>query len=260
MKRLRLLLILPLLFSLTSCLNKYGAYTSPQEYHTLSQEGELYYNAIKNINIDWVQGSVVVTTSDEYTGVVVKESYKDKLEEKHIAKVWDNGNTLNIRFCSSNVSMPSNLSKNLTVYLPTNYSLDYLDIETVSSSVEVSKVTTNSLEVSVVSGNSKVSGVKAKNMDFECVSGNLTVECYPIASSIDIEQVSGNTVLSFASHNPGFTLEYETVSGKFQSDLSLTVSGEIYKYLNDEFMSVDFECVSGNLSIVTHECTHPIIY
>lgn len=259
MKRIKYFLILFLILSLSSCLNKYEAYSSPQKYHSLSSEGELYYNAIKNVNIDWLQGNVVVTTSDEYTGLVVKESYKDKLEDKYLAKVWDNGNTLNVRFCRSNVSLLNNLSKTLTVYLPTNYNLENLHIESATSSVEVNKIQANVLEVENYSGSTKISSVKIKDIDVECISGDLTIESYPIASSIEIEQVSGNSVISLASHVPGFTLDYQTVSGSFHSDLPLTVIDNIYSYLNKDFLTIDFESVSGNLSIVSHECSHEII-
>ena len=259
MKIIKYFLVLFLAMSLSSCLNKYEAYSSPQKYHTLSSEGELYYNAIKNINIDWLQGNVSITTSDEYTGIIVKESYKDKLEDKHLAKVWDNGNTLNIRFCGSNVSLLNNLSKTLMVFIPSNYNLDNLHVESYSSSVEVSKIQTNVLEVENYSGNIKVSGTKAKEIDLECISGDITLECYPIASTIEIEQVSGNSVISLANHIPGLTLNHKTVSGSFHSDLSLMVADNVYTYLNKEFLTIDFESVSGNLSIVTHECTHEII-
>ena len=246
------------LFSLSSCklLSKYEAYENYRSYHIINNSGELIYDSISKINIDWVKGAVTIKPTEEYTGILVKEVTKESYNEDLLCRLWKNGKELNIKYCASNTTILNDVSKELIVYLPKNYVLDELEIDLYSSSLDVSDINVTDLEIENISGLVNVTNVHVNKIEYSGVSGSFTTVLSPITKELDIEQVSGMTIISLPHHANGFTLKHETVSGGFYSDFQLTSKKENeYIYLEKDYLHINFESVSGSLSVVEHICS-----
>lgn len=247
-----------MLLSFSSCrlLSKYEYYEDYRSYHVINNSGELFFDSISEINIDWVKGRVTIKTTDEYTGILVKEVTKESYDEDLLCRLWKDGKELNIKYCASNTTILNDVSKELIIYLPKNYVLDSLEISLESASLDISEINVNELDIDNISGTINVTNVHANEIDYDGVSGSFTTVLSPITKELSIEQVSGSSIISLPHHATGFTLKHSTISGKFNSDVELSSNNkDEYYYLQKDYLLITLNSVSGNLSVVKHICS-----
>lgn len=115
--------------------------------------------------------------------------------------------------------------KDLTVKLPKNMELVKLNLEVVSSNLNA-----NDLNVSVV--------------ELDTVSGNTNLSFASQPRDIEIESVSGDVNISLPSDVSGYSITKESVSG----DVNTNDFGNTL-YYGDGYTQIDVESVSGNLTI-----------
>lgn len=235
---------------------------------TLGSVGTADPSRIRNIDIEWVSGSVTVVPGRTD---VITFAETEGLPEKD-QMLWSiSGNTLKIQFCKTNkiVSFGINIStpdKDLVITVPQEWAMDALDIESVSADLQISQLTAGSMEIENVSGECNIDHCISPDLHVETVSGNVHVtgECSNIEISsvsasctvfpgnvpnlIKLDSVSGDLELYFFEECPGFTASLDSLSGHVTSEFPTTMSGNNHTY-GDGSCRVMCESVSGNLFI-----------
>lgn len=228
------------------------------------QTGNFTYAAadVTEVEIDWMAGNInVVQTQEETLSVSEKNAAKTEAARVHY---YLDDSVLRIKFCESGFKGTINeRDKNLTVEIPAGI---YLDIGTVSSSVEFSDLSVSNLSVSSVSGKVEMGAVQASTVNIEMVSGNIVTGDIT-ATALNIESVSGNIETSLASamtadientsgnvvvtlkENLGATLKLSMVSGRLSTDLEYTQSGSRFLFYGGGLTSLYVDLVSGNLTV-----------
>ena len=188
---------------------------------------------IHSIDIDWVNGDIKVVFGDVKVPTW-KETATPKNEDNHLKMHYliHNGE-LEIRFCQSgHWQTQKGIQKDLLLTLPRNSEYSSIDIETVNGDIRVA--------------------VRVAEIGIETVNGDVNVHNLLPAKKINIESVNGSlTVVQPADKD--FVAEYETVNGKFSSDIPGTYShsrhdGEFYAGTNP-VTKIDLETVNGNMRI-----------
>ena len=122
-----------------------------------------------------------------------------------------------------------------------------------TSSISISDVIINQLSIKNVSGTVNVTKIASKDLSYDGVSGTFTLVLNKSIDNIKINQVSGESILSFPNEIAGFKVTMDTVSGSFYSDFESIQTENIYSYGESNKMGIDFSSVSGSLSIVKTE-------
>lgn len=258
MKKLGIIILMMMSFAMSSC-TKYNTYKNADKY----ESGDFEYTAsdITKIEINWVAGEINFIEKDT-TKLRVSENSSTLNESEKVHHYLDE-NILKIEYAKSgylkninstlkkiNIEVPKGISieiEAVSCNIEFNtHSFNELSIETVSGNIEASKINASKIEVESVSGNVSFNRINTSKIEVNNVSGNVFAKMVePVA--IDIETVSGDTKLVFMQ-NQGFTLDFETVSGKFTTQLSCVIEGDKYQYLNGNCL-IEVETVSGDLEI-----------
>lgn len=228
------------------------------------QSGNFTYAAadVTEIEIDWIAGEINVVQVDAET-LSVSEKYVAKEEEKRVHYYLDDG-VLNIKFCKSGLKGSINeRDKKLTVEIPENV---YLDINTISSPVEMGDVSFSGLEVATISGKVEMGNVQSNTVNVETVSGNIIMDetsatvldlkstsgniqtTLVTAMTADIENISGNVAIALRE-NLGTTLKMSMISGRFSSKLDYKQSGTRVEFYGGGSNNVRVDLISGNLTV-----------
>lgn len=188
---------------------------------------------IHSIEIDWLNGDITVVLGDVKVPTW-KESPSPKGDESQLQmRYWVHDGELEIRFCQSgHWKVKKGIQKDLVITLPRNSEYSDIDIETVNGDIQVA--------------------ARAAKVNIETVNGDIKVHNLLPARKISIESVNGSlTVVQPADKD--FVAEYETVNGKFSSDIPGTYShsrhdGEFHAGENP-VTKIDLETVNGSMRI-----------
>lgn len=226
--------------------------------------GEVDAAQVKDLNIQWVSGSVTIQPGDTDT-IQFSEDADVPEDEKLVWKL--NGDTLVIQFCRATIfsGFEANYSKNLVVTVPEDWVCGTLELELVSVEAEVTNLTANRIEVENVSGECQfeecstdsfsaetVSGGvdftgTLRKLSFDTVSADCTAILYSAPMELELDGVSGNLDITLPA-DCGFTAEIDSASGTIRSDFSAAVSGDRYSY-GDGSCHIDGDTLSGNIVI-----------
>lgn len=234
--------------------------------------GATLEQSVSDLDIEWLAGDVQVVFGD-VENVTFSETSDDALTESTTLHYWVQNGTLRIKYAKSEKGfmMGSYPEKSLVVTLPSAVQLNEVEIETVSAEVEISGAQISDLDIGTVSGNVNATAlsVQALNVetvsgevrasgqigsfDIETVSGNLNLAFDNTPADGSIDSVSGDCTLAFSENGEGFAIEWETVSGKFNTDLVMTSKPAKeekgrYCYM-DGAHEYEIETVSGNLYV-----------
>lgn len=94
------------------------------------------------------------------------------------------------------------------------------------------------LDVSTVSGRVQAEALQCGSADLESTSGDITLQLRDLAGPCDIDTVSGRVKLSLPE-GAAFDLDFDTVSGKLDSELTGTPGG----------VPIEVDTTSGNLTL-----------
>lgn len=211
-------------------------------------------DALEILDIDWITGSVTIS---EYDGdeIIVREDGFDEDEDTRLRYRIKNGK-LSIRFAKSGWFSfgigKSSLKKDLTILVPNGKQFRKLDLELVSSSLDVNGISADDFDVDTVSGVVNVQSLTADNIDIEGVSGAVILENISAAAA-DIEQVSGRTEFSGTVNR----IDFNTVSGKITAEFSEaprevnieSVSGASTIYMPKTGITAKIDSVSGGVRV-----------
>lgn len=178
---------------------------------------------IDSLEIDWVSGNVDI---EYYNGetIYIEESGGS---HKYPMCYKIDGGTLEIsEFYKKNVSGWNTPNKDLTVKIPTGFR-------------------TSEFDISVVSANVSAEEINTAEFDFETVSGNGNFYFAVSPNKIDTDSVSGDVRITLPHDVSGYSVSKNSVSGSFDaSDFDNKLN------FGDRAVSIDFESVSGNLTII----------
>lgn len=254
-KNLKLIIICFITFLLSSCkiMNKYDAYKNANSYHIINENGELYNDLISDIKIDWVSGKIIIEETTKYSGVTIFESYKEKYDDEYLCHIYHKKNNLDIKYCASNITIPTNIEKTLYIYIPENRNLDELEINSISADINIHSVHITKLTIDNISGNIQLNNTNAEEIKYDGISGNFTCLLSQNTTNLKVDQISGNSILSFPQMHKGFTLCYDTISGELSSDYSLNINEDEYTYLDELYLKIEVDSISGNLILIKNQ-------
>ena len=234
-------------------------YEHPEKY---TVGGAAFTDKVEKVEIHWLSGSVTVT-GHRGNEIRFSETANRNLTNDLSMHYWLDGSTLRIQFCRSGKWNLNGLEKELTLQLPERL-LESLEVDTVSARVNLEDLKMEDLELDTVSGavhlrDCQVSDrarvdttsgfVKAaltgalrewkadtvsgsvelivpevKAFDVNTTSGSVSLTAESAPKDLDVDSVSGSVTLCLPADGD-FTLDFDTVSGSFSSDLAFKTEG-----------------------------------
>ena len=219
---------------------------------------------IRRVEIDWLGGCVrIVPVNDAQTISFSEMAYQDTAEEQRLSYTVD-GDTLKIDFCRGGHVLSSLPEKLLLVCLPSALALEELEVSTTGAQVDVSDVNTRSAKIDTVSGGVQLGGTADEvgidsvsggatvtadcgKLDFSAVSGGLTARLQRICE-VEADTTSGDVALSLPAAEYGFTLDYDTVSGKLELGFNADGGDGRWTY-GSGVNRLEISTVSGSLTV-----------
>ena len=218
---------------------------------------------VREIEVDWLGGSVMVVLTDDDSLSFAEMAYQDVPEEQRLSYALD-GDTLKIDFCRSGHLLSSSPEKQLVLSIPRSLTLEKFEADTTAAAVNVTGLHTQTVDISTVSGGvdlaaeayeidiSTTGGCAAVDadfyqLDFSAVSGSLTLTMQR-AAEVDAETVSGGVTIHLPPSSYGFALDFETVSGTPEIAFDAN-GGDGHWTYGDKASTLTVDTTSGNLSL-----------
>lgn len=164
---------------------------------------------VREIEVDWLGGSVMVILTDDDSLSFAEMAYQDVPEEQRLSYALD-GDTLKIDFCRSGHLLSSSPEKQLVLSIPRSLTLEKFEADTTAAAVNVT-------------------GLHTQTVDISTVSGGVTIHLPPSSYgfALDFETVSGTPEIAFDANggdghwtygDKASTLKIDTVSGNLNLD------------------------------------------
>lgn len=218
---------------------------------------------VREIEVDWLGGSVMVVLTDDDSLSFAEMAYQDVPEEQRLSYALD-GDTLKIDFCRSGHLLSSSPEKQLVLSIPRGLTLEKFEADTIAAAVNVTGLHTQTVDISTVSGGvdlaaeayeidiSTTGGCAAVDadfyqLDFSTVSGSLTLTMQR-AAEVDAETVSGGVTIHLPPSSYGFALDFETVSGTPEIAFDAN-GGDGHWTYGDKASTLNIDTASGNLNL-----------
>lgn len=218
---------------------------------------------VREIEVDWLGGSVMVVLTDDDRLSFAEMAYQDVPEEQRLSYALD-GDTLKIDFCRIGHLLSSSPEKQLVLSIPRGLTLEKFEADTTAAAVNVTGLHTQTVDISTVSGGvdlaaeayeidiSTTGGCAAVDadfyqLDFSAVSGSLTLTMQR-AAEVDAETVSGGVTIHLPPSSYGFALDFETVSGTPEIAFDAN-GGDGHWTYGDKASTLTVDTASGNLSL-----------
>ena len=233
-------------------MNKYGDVTlgdgKDAKYYVMGG-ATLAASDVSELNIDWVSGTVTIEAYDG-TEVAISETSEDALTDSTTMHYYlESDGTLNIRFGIPGMkSQGENLpDKNLLVRVPRTLRLDEVEMNGLGRSIQMDSVRCSTLEMNSVSRQITLNECEIKDIEVNSVSSNVEATFSKMPEGIELNNVSGSTVL-YVPEDAGFTLEYNGLVSNFFSELPVVRRGK-KKVIGNGACAIECNSVSGELAI-----------
>ena len=224
---------------------------------------------VQNIEIEWVAGSILIQPIDT-DQILFSE---DGVSDSKYTMVWKHrGDTLSISFCEESImdfgfgiSVNTELSKDLTIYVPMDWVCDSLEIEAASASVEINDLTIRDVEFDGASGTCEFENCKVDKIDLDTASGDIRfigslsiLDCDAASANIyavldnvptrmDMDSMSGDLDITLPE-NAGFTLSMDGLNMDFSSDFETTMKNNNH-VCGDGSCRINVDAMSGDVAI-----------
>ena len=190
---------------------------------------------VREIEVDWLGGSVMVVLTDDDRLSFAEMAYQDMPEEQRLSYALD-GDTLRIHFLGDAYRGSYDGEKYLDVGLPRELvsagHFEEIKVETTDAYTIVGADVSGRIKLSTVGGDARVMGATCPTVEIETVNGSVGV-VDGTWGKIELSTVSGAIELAGDAESA----EIETASGK------VDIAGALG--------ALDFESVSGNLILAT---------
>ena len=230
--------------------------------------GSASTEAIREIKIEWISGSVTVEPGDVQEITFLESGNgTDKYE-----MVWkQSGDELVIQYSKDSGIAGFGLhfgdgSKGLTVTVPRGWVCDSLELDTASADLTVRDMiiremeidsasgtakfencTVSSLDVDTASGDVTFSG-SLNELDFEAASASFTGVLENVPDQVKMDSMSGDLTLTLPE-GAGFTVSLDAMSSDFSSDFPTVKKNKSY-VCGDGHCKIDVDAMSGDVSIL----------
>lgn len=223
---------------------------------------------ISDIEIEWAAGKILIQPIDTDE---IQFSESDITDIKN-ALVWkQRGSKLSISFCEESVGnfinfgSNSNLTKDLTILVPRDWSCDTLEIDAASATLEVNDLTIQEVELDTASGSCKFDNCSIKELDLDTASGDIRffgsldiLDCDAASASVyavltnvptrmDLDSMSGDLDITLPE-DAGFTANVEGLSADFSSDFDTTTRNGSHVH-GDGHCRISVDAMSGDVII-----------
>ena len=240
---------------------------------------------VKNLDIEWINGTVRIQYHNENT-ILLREESKKKISKDMEMRWWMDGDTLRVQYAKSGFRMMGfwNQEKELTVTLPEEIGFGDVVIGATSGDLEIPELKAENLSLEVTSGDINASADAAK-ISVGATSGDISVKTAEDTEKISVATTSGNIsveaenvdevkagctsggisvrlgkfetlkvsstsgdVTAYLPEEPGFTAELDTTSGDVKYSLPLSKEGSAY-VCGDGSGTVKIGTTSGDVRI-----------
>ena len=250
--------------------------------------GSVAAKDIQSVEINWISGSVDVVPYDGDTIQFDEEGY-DGVDEKYAMRYLVENGKLSIRFFAPqrrrNWRSLQQYRKSLMVKIPRDLALNDFKLNAVSGGIQLEGVRAGDLDINSVSGSINLKDINGDTIILKSVSGHIdavdisasTLRANTVSGRIDVtagvesanlntvsgsvklytgedtrninvKTISGGITLGLPE-NDGFTARYSSVSGGFNSEFPVEMSGKRGVYKNGDG-NISFETISGGMKIV----------
>lgn len=226
---------------------------------------------IRNLEIEWVAGSITIEPDEDTTQIIISES--GITNAKYQMVYGRSGDTLEIQYCKDSIRFPSfgisaELSKDLVITVPAGWICDTLEIDAAAASVNVCDLTINEVDFDGASGACNFNNCAVGEIDMDTASGDVdfsgtldvlnfdgaSANCSILVSNvprqIDIDTASGDLEL-YLPDECGFSCDMTTLSGSFSSDFAATMQNGYHVY-GDGGCHITVDAMSGDVCVRKH--------
>ena len=267
-----------------------GGWSYPESSKYTAGPANLPADKIKNIKVNWLDGSITLTAG-AVSQVTVKETSSRKLTSQEQLHYYLKGDTLLIQYRGATKNIFSgfgnSLSKKLEIQIPKKYAASFREIvvDGVSSDLSLENLKAKKLYLDSVSGDITLKNIKTDTLTADTTSGSLDSTALIVTTSaftnttsgsvslegtindIQHDSVSGDlrvlsdicpqkiqadttsgSILINIPDNPGFTLDYDTVSGDIHTDFPATGSDSHLTYESGQ-NHFRIETTSGDITV-----------
>lgn len=237
--------------------NASGGWNYPESGKYTAGPASLAAGKIKNINVNWLDGSVTLTAADT-SQVTVKETSNKKLRKEEQLHYYLKGDTLLIEYRGPGKNIisafGSGLSKKLEIQIPREHasSLGEILVDGVSSDISLDDLKTKKLSLDNVSGDITLKNTETDTLAADTTSGSLHSTNLTVNHNADTSTTSGDVILDGSVK----AADHDSVSGDLRITSSVcpekvqadTTSGSVILNIPDNAgFTVDYDTVSGDL-------------
>ncbi|MBE7077720.1 MAG: DUF4097 domain-containing protein [Clostridiales bacterium] len=250
----------------TSGCSKNLTYENAEKY---TAGGTTLTAAVTDVEIEWLAGSVEFAYG-EGEGVTFKETSATDLDKRTMLYYWLENTTLHIKFAQSRIGWWNGAypDKDLVVTLPKDLVLTEVEVDTASADIDLNNLSARRIEADSSSG--AIMGVLSdatKELNVESLSGSVDITAnglqkfeiettstdVKLSAGMDLSEgsfdsISGNFTLTLPETFEGFSVEFESVSGNFNSDFTTEKRGNRYVY-GTGATELEVENTSGNVNV-----------
>ena len=203
--------------------------------------GSVNADAIRNLDIEWVSGTITITPQEGIYEIVATENCGNEKYQMVYSVI---GDTLKIQFCADSMKFSilginSNISKDLEIIVPVDWVCNDLSIDAAASDVTVNSIAikemdfdgasgqlhfhdcnVQNLDIDTASGDVEFNGT-LEHLDFDAVSASFIGHIHNCPSVMDMDSLSGKLTLYLPS-DCGFIVTKESLSGRIHSDFEFS--------------------------------------
>ena len=224
---------------------------------------------VTDVEIEWLAGSVEFAYGDD-EGITFQETSATDLDKRTTLYYWLENTTLHIKFAQSRIGWWKGAypEKDLVVTLPKDLVLREAEVDTTSADIDLNNLSARSIEadsssgaitgvlsdvtkelnVEALAGSIDITASGLQKFDIETTSTDVKLSVGTVLSEGSFDSVSGNFTLTLPETFEGFSVEFESVSGNFNSDFTTEKRGNRYVY-GTGATELEVENTSGNVNV-----------
>lgn len=261
-KTVTILLLIALLIALCSCSVNVYTYSDSRRY---TAGDAVVTDPVKTLDVSWIDGQVTIGYHSG-NGVLVTDENGARLSKADRLHWWLDGSTLYVKYAESGVRLDAGLDKALTILLPAGMQLEHVEINVVSSDLDVDGLVAKDVKINTVSGRVNMTAARMATAKIDTVSGRVTLSCDSAVEKVSVNSVSGGVVVNCEGEpevidvttvsgevtialpeSAGFTLNADSVSGRVSGSMDMTVSAKNRYVHGDGACRIDVDTVSGDI-------------
>lgn len=214
-----------------------------------SGNAELDVGSIKEIEVNWKSGDIIL---NEYDGdkIKIEEKSGKELNDNERLKYLSKNGKLIVRYDEyiNNETNSEMLNKELNIYIPkTNrHLINEVKLNTINSNIKIYTNNVDGVQVNSINGSINISG-KYKTLEVDNASGNVGVNLSNSPKNIGINILNGNLILKIPE-NKGFLVENDIKNGNFECEFPLTMKGN-YAIYKKAKMNIIISIINGDANI-----------